>query len=298
VLKSHSTTLGSLAAEVDAFLASDLPAMRRIQRSVLYQLAKLGKVYVIGGLVRDLAIYGPDSRPISDIDLVVRCRPSALSEFAKQIGALPNRFGGFGIRTDAFKVDFWAFANTWAKTAGHVPLRQPKDLTRTTFFDWDAVVYGLEENKVWAIDRYFERLNSGVLGLNLEPNPSPKGSLIRALRRIMAWDARPAAGLRHFVEQKLSEYDWSDILRTESEAFSTAYLQEFGTADQYLEFVLRRSKFENVGSHQRRQVTFAEFAKLPTQAYFKRIPRTLTFSQASVRKRRKRVKAADKDLFD
>jgi len=272
--------------------------MRRIQVAVLHELTKLGKVYVIGGLVRDLAIYGPDSRPISDIDFVVRCSPAALTGFSKRIGASANRFGGFGVRTDAFKVDFWAFSKTWAKTAGYVPLREPKDLTRTTFFDWDAVVYGLQEERVWAIDGYLERLNSGILGLNLEPNPSPKGSLVRALRRIMAWDVKPAPRLRHFVEEKLAQYDWSEIICAEAHAFATLYLHEFETAHDYLEFVLRRSKFENLGSHQRRQVSFSEFAGLPNQPYFKKLPQDLSFRQVPVRKARKRIKAAEKDLFD
>lgn len=168
MLRNETSSLSDLVTQVRRFLESDKPAMKAVRDEILYDLQKLGHVYVIGGLIRDLALYGINTRPSSDLDLVVRCSKNKLSEFAERLGAIPNRFGGFGIRSRAYRVDFWAFSNTWAKTAGLTHLREPSDLCKTTFFDWDAVIYGVAENRIWAIERYLDRIHSGRISINLK----------------------------------------------------------------------------------------------------------------------------------
>jgi hypothetical protein len=193
----------------------------------------------------------------------VRCNKGALSKFASSVGASENRFGGFGLRTKSYRVDFWAFTNTWAKTAGHVNLTKASDLWKTTFFDWDAVVFGYEENEIWAIDRYLDKLKSGYLDINLLPNPSPLGSLVRSLRRLMMWDAKPKGRLRHFIEENLHSHSWQEILDVEGNAFHVRFLDEFGSADEYLHAVMKRSVFRNIGAHVRRQDRLPGMEQLP-----------------------------------
>jgi hypothetical protein len=230
--------------------------MVRIREEILEPLRSIGKTYVIGGLIRDIAMYGLEDRPESDLDLVVRCTPGRLAEFAERCGGVQNRFGGFAVKKRAYRVDFWAFTQTWAKTAGHVSLKAPEDLTRTTFFDWDAVVYGIEEHELWAADKYLDRLHSGVLDIGLEPNPSKLGTLVRALRRVMMWDARPSALLRKFLDRELRTFEWSDILSAEKGAFYSVYLPEFDSRESFIDAVLKHSSFENRSFDRRRQTKF------------------------------------------
>ena len=237
--------------------------MARIRDEILTPLTALGRTYVIGGLIRDLAMYGLDERPDSDLDLVVRCTPARLRRFAAICGGAENRFGGFAVRTEAYRIDFWSFSNTWAKTAGHVSLSTPADLTKTTFFDWDAVVYGLTENKLWAIDGYLDRLNSGLLDVNLMENPSRLGTLVRALRRLMMWDAKPSLSLRNYLFAELECFDWHDILAAERGAFHTRYLDEFASSKQYVRAVFDRSSFENRAFDRLRQAKFTEIESAP-----------------------------------
>src|SRR5690606_29051230 len=120
--KNIAKTKGQVVRRIKKFMASDNRASKRLRSEIIEPLQSLGEVCIIGGLVRDIAIYGIDNRPISDIDLVVRTKRSQLVTFASRFDALPNRFGGYGVRTNAYRADFWAFNSTWAKVEGHVAL--------------------------------------------------------------------------------------------------------------------------------------------------------------------------------
>jgi len=219
-----------LESEVSDFLSSNNASVKSISETVIEPLSTVGEVFIIGGLIRDIAFYGKDERPVSDIDFVVRGNPSKVSKLAQSLEATPNRFGGFGVKTGKFEVDFWCWSKTWAKTQGLVQLRKTKDICATTFFDWDAIVYSTKSGKIEAIDGYLARLHSRTLEINLLENPSKKGSLVRALRRLRMWDAKAGPKLRHFILANIFAFDWNDLQLTEKMAFKQNYLDVFSTA--------------------------------------------------------------------
>jgi hypothetical protein len=264
MIRTEGLTLGQLKEDVRSFLGSPNRSIAQIRDEILDPVKTFGRAYVIGGLVRDIAMYGVKERPESDLDLVVRCSPRRLEEFARKCGGTKNRFGGFAVRTSAYRVDFWAFSRTWAKTAGHVHLKTPADLTKTTFFDWDAVVYGITEHKLWTIERYLHRLHSGNLDINLKENPSELGTLVRAIRRLMMWDARPSAKLRAYIDRELQRFDWPQILSAERGAFYTQYLGEFCSRDDFKAAVLEGRSFDNRSFDRRREHKFSEIERTPT----------------------------------
>lgn len=289
-------SLGELSQAVTDFLQSTQPSTKELMGDIIRPLQNLGEVVIIGGLVRDIAFYGPDRRPISDVDLVVSSSRAEVRKFAEQIGAVPNRFGGFGVRTHAFKVDFWALSTTWAKTHHHVPVRRPADLLRCTFFDWDAVLYTTHKARVSAIPRYLDRMRKRVLDLNLIPNPSIKGNLIRALRRLIMWDVRPGNRLQLFLDDTLLRYDWEELIHTERDAFDFTVLNRFGHAFEFTEQILRNPYFSGVGRDDLRNVLFPSLS-LDHQYGWKRMP-DLSFSHVRPRIIKKRQPKALKDLFD
>ena len=249
-------SLSHLADTVSRFVASKQPSSIELVQDLMRPLGELGELCIIGGLIRDLAFYGLDDRPLSDVDLVVRARPAALARFAERVGAVENRFGGFGLKTSGFKADFWALSSTWAKRAGHVSVHKAADLAKCTFFDWDAAVYSLKKKKVYAIDSYLDRLRSRTLDVNLLATPSEKGNLVRSLRRIVLWDARPGATLRRFIKRTISRYSWDEIVAAEQTAFYFSVLAEFSSANDYENLVLQSGVFPNLGRHDRRQRRF------------------------------------------
>ena len=230
--------------------------MLELHTEVIDRLSDIGHVLVVGGVVRDLAFFGADERPIADIDFVVTGRVRSLDLLARKLNAIPNRFGGYGLERGGFRVDFWSLHNTWAKKELHAKVNTPRDLIKTTFFDWDAVVYDLSTSDIYAIPGYIDKLHRRVIDINLEPNPSIEGNLVRALRRIVMWDARPGPRLRRFLDANLHTVTWKRIVEAERGAFHVRYLDQFHSSMDFKLRGLAKRNHGRIGIDDRRQTKF------------------------------------------
>ncbi|MBB6503702.1 putative nucleotidyltransferase [Sphingomonas endophytica] len=201
------------------------PDRRTLVLDVLPTFEKLGRTAIFGGMVRDIARAGPSGYS-SDIDLVVDPFDySGFMDAMRSLGARANRFGGFALQLGAWKVDVWALADTWARTAGHRRVETFADLVDCTFFDWDAAVYDLERGEVIVADDYFARLGSGVLGMNLRENPNELGSAVRAVRRATLWRVKLSGELADFVLHAEQRWGWDAFTRLDAAAFDKPVLR-------------------------------------------------------------------------
>lgn len=196
--------------------------LRELRQLLRTNFLEEGEVAIIGGMVRDIAMSGATSFS-SDVDLVLNIAPKRVDELAASLKATPNRFGGYGIRFPRWKVDFWALRNTWAHTQGHVKVRELSDLTKTTFFNVDAVIYTLNTRQIIAKDHYIERALARNLEVNLLPNPSIDGNLVRTVRRALRWNYTLGSNLRKFVSDNLNEVMFDHIVRTENKLYGFSY---------------------------------------------------------------------------
>ncbi len=233
-MRRISQIRSDISRSVERFLKSKNPAMRHLRNEVVEPLEHIGEVAIVGGLVRDIVRYGIDQRPISDIDLVIQGSPSAVANIARTLSAKPNRFGGFGVISAHYKADFWALSTTWARTNGGLRISRIQDLLDSTFFNWDAIVYSTASSTTYFKDEYLEDIRNHVLEINFGETASHKGNLIRALRRLVAWQAEPGPKLRDFLERGFSFYSWNEILEQERLAFYNQYLGRFYDAGDYL----------------------------------------------------------------
>lgn len=177
------------------------------------------RVAIVGGLVRDIARRGKVGFK-SDIDLVIAADNSEVARLATRLNAIPNRFGGYASRHPHWKIDFWALETTWAATHGHARVEGVEDIVDTTFFDCDAICYEIKSRKIHAATDYLARLKAGVIDINLLPNPSIDGNLLRAIRRILSWGYHPGPRLRMFIEQNLTDARLAEIADTEEHLFT------------------------------------------------------------------------------
>jgi len=192
-------------------------------------LSKLGRTVVIGGFLRDLCLVGNRGFK-SDVDFVVDPACTAeLDRLARRLGARTNRFGGYEIRLARWKVDVWPLQRTWAAVEGHASVSRLDDLVKVTFFDWDAVLYAVDDQEVIASDCYFDRVRSRVIDINLEPNPNPLGNAVRALRYACRWDAAFGERLAGHVVKQIRDNGWERLVAAERRSFGTAVL---GTLDR------------------------------------------------------------------
>lgn len=208
-------TLPKLKRRIDDYLwREDGLPIQRLREILATKFEPLGPVAIIGGLVRDIARKGKVGFR-SDIDLVIDAEPTRVAMLAAELDATPNRFGGFGSVHPHWKVDFWSLPNTWASAVGLVRTDTLADLVHTTFFDCDAICYEVQKRKVHALPGYLKRLAERTVNVNLLPNPSIDGNLLRAARRILLWHFRPGAALRAFIERELNEESFERIVAIE-----------------------------------------------------------------------------------
>lgn len=220
-------TLPKLKRRIDDYLwREDGLPIQRLREILATKFEPLGPVAIIGGLVRDIARKGKVGFR-SDIDLVIDAEPARVAALAAELDATPNRFGGYASVYPHWKVDFWSLPNTWASAVGLVRTDTLAALVDTTFFDCDAICYEVQKRKVHALPGYLERLVGRTIDVNLLPNPSIDGNLLRAARRILLWQFRPGPGLRAFIERELNEESFDRIVATEQTIYPNDVLGTF-----------------------------------------------------------------------
>ncbi|CDX27986.1 conserved hypothetical protein [Mesorhizobium sp. ORS 3359] len=218
-------------------------------RDTLRELREYGRLVMIGGAIRDIALFG-NAGFKSDLDLVIDTND--LVDFERRmkvIGARVNRFGGYALPLRRWQVDVWPLKRTWAHLNGHVRVESFKDLPKATFFTCDAVIYDLEERNLISRDGYFDELSKRVLEVNLLPNPNPKGNAVRAIRYSLLKGFRWGPGLAKFFAETVGEVGWAALEKEEERSFNARCLGMMNSAEFLKElnrFLLRKetSAFE------------------------------------------------------
>ena len=200
------------------------PSERRAVAQVTRELGEVADVYVFGGLLRDLALYG-SSDFSSDVDIVVVPHEgAAIAEIARKFEFSKNKFGGYRLTSNRWLFDVWEFDKTWAFAEKHVQPRSKHSLNETTFFNWDAVFYDVRANQIVCAHHYFEQLANLSLDINLELNPNTMGVFVRALRFIEKDQARTEPRLTKFIADLFESESDSSILLYDKEHSKSAFL--------------------------------------------------------------------------
>lgn len=193
-------------------------------RSSLRSLRRFGRLALVGGMLRDISLFG-NAGFSSDLDFVIV--PYDLEAFEKHMeasGASTNRFGGYGLSSHRWQIDVWPLQKSWAHVNGHVKLSTVNDLRGATFFNCDAIVYDLESSSIRASKSYFDDLKEKVLEINLEPNPNPRGSSVRAFRYALIKGFRWGPKLSRYVAETIETVGWDSLVEGEAHSFGTRYL--------------------------------------------------------------------------
>lgn len=219
-----------LKRRIDDFLWKDrsMP-VSRLRQLLEGRFSSLGRVAIVGGFVRDFARSGRNAFR-SDIDLVIEAPGHKVDALALELSAIPNRFGGYAFHHPHWKVDFWSLENTWAVVNGHATADCLEDLLKVTFFDCDAILYELGTKRVVADDAYFTRLALNQIDINLRPNPSEDGNLLRAIRRVFCWGAEPGPQLQSFILNSLDEARFRRLNAIEQSLYPIAVTNFFANA--------------------------------------------------------------------
>jgi hypothetical protein len=148
-----------------------------------------GDVYLFGGVLRDIALFGRRGFS-SDIDLVVEGNWDGCLTYLNKLGASINKFGGYRLSIAGWPIDIWKAEETWAIKQRLVAYRGIASLTETTVLNWDAILMNWRTRQVVCKPNYIEDIQQRVLGIVLEKNPDPLGMVVRVLRHLCLKDAR------------------------------------------------------------------------------------------------------------
>lgn len=239
---SIATDRSVLKKRLDRFIW-DNPRPRSIalRRSLREDFMTLGRTAVIGGMVRDFARQGRGGFS-SDVDLVIDASPEAVDSFARERQAEQNRFGGYSLTSGSWKIDFWALRTTWASRHGYASVDRLEDVTKCTFFDCDAIIYDLDARRVFCRDDYLDQMRCKFIEINLLPNPSINGNLIRAIRRMLLWDFEAGPRLSAFITEHLDEERFEQIALVDRELYPGALIASSATANNLKRLLLGRDE--------------------------------------------------------
>ena len=217
-----------LAKRVNRFLLREKNKDDRLTE-LLKSLESRLFLYLFGGVVRDIAMYGNIEEP-SDIDIVY-VEDIAADEIESLLNTgfetERNRFGGFRISTKHWSVDLWSARNTWAIREGHCNYDGIHSLLNTTITNWESILYGINTGSVICNSDYFRNLQSRYVDVVCDKNPNSVGMYVRiargfALGGAKRFSSRAVRVLRH----GLNEYSFSDISSYERTHYRASFIDE------------------------------------------------------------------------
>lgn len=212
------------------------------------------RMAIIGGMVRDLGWAGKCCFR-SDVDLVIDAPVDEVEALAMRLGARPNRFGGYCYMTGHWKIDFWALLSTWAYREGHTKITQLEDVVSSTFFDWDAILYDVKLRRIICNADYLDNLKARKIEINLLPNPSINGNLLRAVRRIILLDLEPGPLLHHFIMRHLNEASFKEIAAVDDKLYShSSLMSRFDSADTLRQYINNRERRRELSTYYAKQL--------------------------------------------
>lgn len=214
--------LSDLRKRLARFLTEKACGRDEVHR-FLSKLKPIGEVAIFGGMIRDVALAGIEGFN-SDLDLVVDVETpltesdtflSILREYSFTQKIEMNKFGGYRVCLDKWKLDIWRAQDTWAIKQGLVQYDSLDSLRKTTFFNWDAILYSLGSGKLLVADNYIETINTRALDFNLLESPNALANVIKSLRYYEKYDANFSPRLASYVCDYLKKYSKTEVYESD-----------------------------------------------------------------------------------
>lgn len=184
------------------------------------QALPAGNLYLFGGILRDLAMFGPKGFA-SDIDLVVDGDWAHVKSYLKELGASVNRFGGYRLLIDGWPIDLWAAQDTWAVRHGLVKYSGIFSLTETTILNWDAILMNWGTKRVLCNRDYFLQIHNRSMDIVLAENPNPLRAAVRVFRHLCMNDAKTISlKAAKYLYDAAQRYSTETILNAETASYN------------------------------------------------------------------------------
>ncbi len=192
----------------------------------LSSLTPTGDVYLFGGVLRDMALFGKRGFN-SDIDVVVEGGWQACSHFLSRHHAKKNKFGGYRITVGEWPVDIWNAEETWAIRQGYVQYDGVASLLKTTILNWDAILMNWRTKVFISSKTYLDNLRGGVMDIVLDKNPNPLGMYVRILRHMYCKDAtKVSSSVLKYLYDNSIYYSYAQVSASEGRSYDRSVITE------------------------------------------------------------------------
>ena len=200
----------------------------RVLSSLLDRLESCRDVYLFGGVLRDIALYGI-TKLESDIDLVCVGSQDLVNSAVEGSGLRfeKNKFGGLRVETERWFVDLWSAEDTWAFREGGREYTDIRSLLDTTITNWESILCCLNGCRLIHGENYFTDLNKRYLHVVFDKNPNPLGMYVRIMRAYACRHASVLSGrAARVLNEALSVYSLEDMSTYEREHYLYRYIVE------------------------------------------------------------------------
>jgi hypothetical protein len=225
--ESQSSFDKLLRSRLSRFLTNPAPWKEDLRLIVEVFRERKWDAVVFGGVLRDLALYGPSERP-RDVDIVANCSSSELSTWLSSFPVERTRFGGFRVRIHKWNFDIWTLHETWAFTTGSM---KPtfENLPRTTFFNIEGIAAQLNaapgHKRALYSSGFAEAISSKILDINFEPNPFPQLCIIRGLLTATRHGLLLSSRLAHYIAVRANRREIAEIMNVQFRHYGVVRLR-------------------------------------------------------------------------
>jgi hypothetical protein len=209
-----------LRRRVGVFLSERSPWLSPLARGLAI-LPGCRPLFLFGGWVRDVLLYGPNASP-RDVDLVIG--GTTVGELEAVLSPHVDRrtrFGGLQLVVEGTPIDIWPLETTWAFRAQGNRSPTFADLPKTTFLNVEAIALELDEvtgrtGRLYTCG-FFEGIRDRVLDINYEANPSPPLCVARSLNLAVKLDYQLGTRLREYILRQLLSTSLEDVVALHAE---------------------------------------------------------------------------------
>jgi hypothetical protein len=226
-VRSQEAVEKLLRSRLSRFLTEPAPWKQNLREIVeAFKQTKWDAV-VFGGVLRDLALYGPAERP-RDVDIVVNCSSYELGTWLSAFPSQRTRFGGFRVRLHKWNFDIWTLRETWAFTTSDM---EPtfENLPKTTFFNIEGVAAQLntaprQKRAVYSCG-FADAISSKILDINFEPNPFPQLCIVRGLLTAVRHRLLLSSRLARYMASHANRTEIAEIVQVQSGHYGVVRLR-------------------------------------------------------------------------
>lgn len=167
--------------------------------TIFCRLEEYGHLILIGGAIRDIAVYNRQPR---DYDIIVNTDCENFDEVFEGFEFTKNRFGGYKIYINTFEFDVWSIKNNWA-FKNNILEAKVENIVESTFYNIDSVHLNLN-NGDWDGKYFIEALNENVLDIVLDDdyislNPTPEINIVRAIVFKKLWGLHFSSKVENYI---------------------------------------------------------------------------------------------------